>query len=133
MLLARRSSGGHLAGVAVLGRRAMGTVAKGTNRAAVHGSRSPTNTAVEGREEAEEAIERGKAEKQKMGGGGGRWRARSTTRRSAALPLLLLTANRPSDRPAGRSLAALPPSGGVPHVSSLLSLFGLCLACSGAQ
>jgi hypothetical protein len=46
MVLARGSGGGALAGV-VLGRRAMETVAKGTTRAAVHGSRSPTNTAVE--------------------------------------------------------------------------------------
>ncbi|CAN6197677.1 unnamed protein product [Urochloa humidicola] len=64
MLVVRGSSGPLLA--VVLGQRAMGTVAKGTTRAAVHGSRSPTNTVVEGREEAEEAIAKGKEEKQKM-------------------------------------------------------------------
>ncbi|CAN6203768.1 unnamed protein product [Urochloa humidicola] len=65
MLVVVRGRSGPLA-AAVLRRRAMETVAKGTARAAVHGSRSPTNTAVEGREEAEEAIERGKEEKQRM-------------------------------------------------------------------
>ncbi|PUZ69508.1 hypothetical protein GQ55_2G114500 [Panicum hallii var. hallii] len=84
MVLARGSGGGALAGF-VLGRRAMETVAKGTTRAAVHGSRSladehgrrSTRTAttlapdlacpavtsrdhMQGREEAEEAIERGR-------------------------------------------------------------------------
>ncbi|CAL5065706.1 unnamed protein product [Urochloa decumbens] len=65
MSVVMRGSSDTLA-AAVLRRRAMGTVAKGAARAAVHGSRSPANTAVEGREEAEEAIERGKEEKHKM-------------------------------------------------------------------
>lgn len=92
MLVVVRGSSDPLA--AVLVRRAMGTVAKGTSRAAVHGSHSPTNTTVEvtyttwpwpgartdlclslchglrrpsvqGRDEAEEAIEKGKEEKRK--------------------------------------------------------------------
>ncbi|CAN6171862.1 unnamed protein product [Urochloa humidicola] len=66
MMLVARGSSGALLAAGVVGRRAMGTVAKGTTRAAVHGLRSPTNTAVEGREEAEAAIEKGKEEKQKM-------------------------------------------------------------------
>nr|CAB3456492.1 unnamed protein product [Digitaria exilis] len=63
MLVVVRGGSGPFA--FVLGRRAMGTVAKGTSRAAVHGSHSPTNTTVEGRDEAEESIEKGKEEKRK--------------------------------------------------------------------
>ncbi|KAL6639181.1 hypothetical protein ACP70R_022911 [Stipagrostis hirtigluma subsp. patula] len=47
-----------------LGRRLMCSVAKGTSRAAVHGSRSPASTTVEGRDKMEEEIEKGKEQKQ---------------------------------------------------------------------
>nr|BAC57371.1 hypothetical protein [Oryza sativa Japonica Group] len=43
----------------------MGTVAKGTTRAAVHGSRSPATTTLHNKEEVETAVERGREQKHK--------------------------------------------------------------------